>query len=312
MPNKPVVGVDVAKDWLDIAILGDPEGLRIANTPEAVTAWLEQARPGRVAFEPTGGYESVLRHVLREKNILFDRVHPNQIIAFRQSRGIKAKTDRIDAKSIAAFAADRLARHDGRSPMIGDDVLRELAARRRQLVDSLQAERCRLAMAKSTSVRTSIEEVVATLSTSLDALEAELARHIQAQPETAELARLLRTLKGIGPITATTLIADLPELGYLTGKQIAALAGLAPVTRQSGKSERRAHTGHGRTAVRQVLFNAARSVIRHPSPLKTFYDRLVDDNQRPGKVALVALMRKILVIANAIARERKPWRGQHA
>lgn len=117
------------------------------------------------------------------------------------------------------------------------------------------------------------------------------------------LAKALRAVRGVGPVVAATLIADLPELGHLTGKQIAALVGLAPHTNESGQRSRRAKTGHGRPLVRSALFNAARAAIRHPSPPRDFYHRLVGANHRPGKVALAAVMRKILVIANAVARD---------
>jgi transposase len=308
MENKIIVGVDVAKDWLDIVIAGAARVARIDNTAAAVSAWLDQVAPALVAFEPTGGYERVLRQGLRERGVLFVRVHPNDIIAFRRSRGIKAKTDRIDARLIAAFAAEELSRRGIRPSIIGDETLRELAARRHQLVQALQAERCRLALAQAASVRDSITLVVDALRRSLETLEAELRAHIAADPATARLATILQSLTGIGPLTATTLIADLPELGHLTGKEIAALVGLAPQTRQSGRTHYRERTGHGRPAVRRALFNAARAAIRHPSPIKTFYDRLTTQNQRPGKVALTAVMRKLLVIANAITRDDQPWR----
>ena len=119
----------------------------------------------------------------------------------------------------------------------------------------------------------------------------------------------MQTIFGIGPVAAITLIADLPELGLLSAKQIAALVGLAPHTKRSGKTRYRETTGHGRPGVRRVLFNAARAAVRHPSLFKDFYDRLVTDNRRPGKVALTAVMRKILITANAVARDREPWRG---
>lgn len=306
--GKLVVGVDVAKEWLDFAIAGERCSQRIANTAEAIGAWLDQAGPSLVAFEPTGGYERKLGAELRKRGIVFVRVHPNDLIAFRRSRGIKAKTDRIDALLIAAFATEELGRRGIRQSVLGDATLRELAARRRQLVDALQAERCRLDLAQAAGVRSSLMLVIDALRASLDAIEMQLAAHIAAEPAVAELAALLQTIKGIGPITAMTLLADLPEIGRLNTKEIAALVGLAPQTRQSGKQRYRERTGHGRASVRRALFNAARSAIRWDSCFKTFYDRLVVKNQRPGKVALTAVMRKILVTANAVARDRQPWK----
>ena len=248
-----------------------------------MAAWLERVAPGLIACEPTGGYERTLIAAAREREIPFVRVHPNGVVAFRKSRGIKAKTDAIDARLILAFVCDRLARAELRTSLIGDERLRALAARRRQLVDALQAERCRLDAAALPAVRASLEAVIAVLRHSLETLEAELAEAIAAHPQTAELAKLLQTIFGIGPVAAITLIADLPELGLLSAKQIAALVGLAPHTKRSGKTRYRETTGHGRPGVRRVLFNAARAAVRHPSLFKDFYDRLVTDSRRPGK-----------------------------
>lgn len=306
--DKSIVGADVSKEWLDIAVAGGMRTERIANTPEAVMALLDRQRPALVAFEPTGGYERVLQRALRARGILFVRVHPNDVIAFRKSRGIRAKTDRIDAGLIASFAADELMRRGLRTPIVADEILQELAARRRQLVDMRQAERCRLDLASTPAVRHSLSLTLEILEQSLRAVEREIAARIAADPELSQLSDLLQSVKGIGPITAMTLIAELPELGHLNAKEIAALVGLAPHTRESGKTHYHAATGHGRPSVRRVLFNAARSTIRSSSPLKDFYQRLVEQNQRPGKVALTAVMRKLLVTANAIARDRQPWR----
>jgi transposase len=312
MENKVIVGIDVSKDWLDVAIAGRGQVERIANTPEAVAGWAGRVEPGWVAFEPTGGYERILRDGLREHGIAFVRIHPNDVIAFRKSRAIKAKTDRLDAKLIAAFAAEELTRRGLEASIVGDDTLRELAARRRQLVDARHAERCRGALAQSEGVKASLELVGQAIDTALCAVEAELAGRIAADPAMARRAGLLRTLKGIGPVSATTLIADLPELGHLSGKEIASLVGLAPRTRQSGKSRNAERSSMGRPSIRRVLFNAARAAIRHNPPMRAFYERLVVDNRRPGKVALVAVMRKMLVTLSAIARDNEPWRGAAA
>ena len=308
MTDKTIVGIDIAKNWLDIAYAGESTIERIDNTPEALASWLARGTPALVAFEPTGGYERALCTALREHGILFVRVHPNDVIAYRKSRGLKAKTDRIDARLIASFAAEELTRRGLRPTILGDPGLRELAARRRQLVDALQAERCRAALASAPEVGASLRIVIDALSASLDAIDQALAQRIAADPQTAQIEGLLRSIKSIGPVIARTLIADLPEIGHLSSKEIAALVGLAPCTRKSGKTHYREHTAHGRPAVRRALFNAARSAIRHPSPFKDFYNRLVSQNQRPGKVALTAVMRKILVTANAVARDRQPWK----
>jgi transposase len=303
-----IVGVDIAKGWLDICLAGEGKVERAANTAEAIGCWLDRVKPGLVAFEPTGGYERDLCKALRERGILYVRIHPNDVIAFRKSRGVRAKTDAIDARLIAAFASEELSRRGLRPSLERDEELRELAVRRRQLVDALQAERCRHDLACSPAVRRSLALVIDTLREQLDVIEVELQHCIARNAKMAELAGLLQTIHGIGPIVAMSLIADLPELGHLSGKEIAALVGLAPNTRESGKTRQRAVTGHGRPGARRALFNAARASIRHPSPFKSFYDRLRIENHRPGKVALTAVMRKLLVTANAVARERQPWK----
>jgi transposase len=311
MADKPILAVDVSKGWLDACSTAAATIERIANDDATIGAFLDRVRPALVAFEPTGGYEQALIDALRARGIPFIRVHPNAVIAYRKSRGIKAKTDPIDARLILDFVVDRLRRPDGGAPSIAaNEPLRALAARRRQLADTLHAERCRLALARLPGVRTSLERVIAVLQDSLAALDRELAAAIAADPDSAALAALLRSICGIGPAVAASLIAELPELGLLSAKQIAALVGLAPNTRRSGKIRYREPTGHGRADVRRALFNAARAAIRHPSPFRDFYDRLVTQNHRPGKVALTAVMRKILITANAVARDRQPWRGQ--
>lgn len=269
---------------------------------------MDRVRPALVAFEPTGGYERALQDALRQRSIPFIRVHPNDIVAYRKSRAIKAKTDRLDAKLIAAFTAEELTRRGVGPTIIGDETLRELASRRRQLVEMLQAERCRLAMVRSEILKENVATIIATLEKSLDLVEADLAKCIAANADTKERSGLLQSVRGVGPIVSAILIAELPELGLLSGKQIAALVGLAPQTRESGKYKGKGRVAFGRPNVRRALFMAARAAIRHPSPMKDFYDRLVTENRRPGKVALTALMRKMLVTLNAVTRDRQPWK----
>lgn len=308
MPDKPIVGVDIAKDWLDINIAGQTTVMRIPNEPTAVAAWLDTIRPALVAFEPTGGYEHTLQQALCQRSILFRRVHPNTLVDYRRSRSIRAKTDAIDARLIADYAAEQLARRAIQPHQVADETLHALAARRRQLAETIHAEQCRRDHAHSAVVRKSLAQVGAALQKSLEAVDAAIEAHIAADPELTRRAELLQSIRGIGPATVVILLADLPELGHLTSKQIAALVGLAPHTKRSGKTKGRESIGHGRPEVRRLLFNGARSLLAHPSKLKDFYDRLVTENRRPGKVALVALMRKLLVIANAVLRDGKPWR----
>jgi transposase len=309
--NKLIIGVDVAKEWVDIAIAGKPGVTRIANSSEAIAAWLagvDAAKVGLVAFEPTGGHERCLRRILVGAKVAFARVHPNRITAFRQQCGIKAKTDCIDAGLIADFAAEELTRR-GSVPLVeGDETLRELAARRRQLKALLHAERCRRELAANVVVSHSLTVAITALEQALVEVEAATAKHIKESDRLAEVSRRMQTLTGVGPVTAMTMLADLPELGRLSGKQIAALCGLAPHNRDSGKRRGHAGIGHGRPSVRMVLFNGARAAIRFNPVMKAFYDHLNRDNRRPGKVALTAVMRKMLVTLNAMIRDGTDWK----
>lgn len=309
--GKSIIGVDVSKEWLDIAMVGASAVERVANDKASIEAWLARLQPAciqLVAFEPTGGYERTLSRCLRQANISFARVHPNEIIGFRKRRGVKAKTDRIDARLLAAFAAEELCRR-GIAPIVeADESLRELVVRRRQLQATLHAERCRLSLTEAALVRANLKFTIAALEQALDAIEQALTRHIAESPALTAAAARLQTLKGVGPVIAATLLAELPELGRLSGKEIAALVGLAPRTRQSGKFVGHASVGYGRPGVRLVLFNGARAAIQFNPVIKTFYHRLVQHNHRPGKVALTAVMRKMLVTLNAMARDNQTWR----
>jgi transposase len=200
--SKAVVGVDVSKGWLDIACAESSEVVRIANTQAAIAAWVSSAREAGVwlvAFEPNGGYERELQSALREHGLVFMRVHPNQVIAFRKSRRIRGKADRIDAQLIARFAAEELLRRGLPVTIAGDETLRELAACRRQLVDTLQAEKCRLAMARSAAVRASLTGLIAGLQANLEAIETALLAHIAEQPELAKQHACSRPSKASAP-----------------------------------------------------------------------------------------------------------------
>ena len=315
MTDKSFLGFDVSKDDIAAAFHGAKKAERIPNTPEAIKAWLaSQNLTGLklAAFEPTGGYEWELRRALRDAGLPFAKVHPNEVGAHRTSLGIKAKTDDLDALVIADFAAEKLARR-GLGPMVeGNDMLRELTVRRRQLADMLHAEKCRLKMAKGATATASIETIAAILKAGITEIEKEIAGIIASDEKLAVMSKNLRSLKGVGPITVYTMLAELPELGCFDNKDIASLVGLAPKTRKSGRMTFRARIGHGRPGVRKVLFNAARCAIKHNPVMREFYDRLVTKNKCPGKVALIAVMRKMLVILNAIAREAKPWKHKIA
>ena len=300
----------MSKDWIDVATYGTTATRRLDNTSEAINAWiasLDHDRVRLVAFEPTGGHERILRRCLVAAKLPFSRVHPNEVVAFRKRRGGKAKTDALDAVLLAAFAALEL---DGRglAPLVeANDALREMAARRRQISAFLQAERCRASLAEAGIVRQTLADIVTVLLAAIAAIDVAIAAEIAADAALATSAGLMRTLKCIGPVTVHTMLGELPELGRLSGKEISALVGVAPINRESGKRRQRATTGHGRPGVRRVLFNAARSAIQWNPVMRAFHERLTKVNGRPGKVALTAVMHKMLLTLNAIVRDQKPW-----
>lgn len=307
--DKIMIGVDVSKRWIDLAL---PDGTvrRVDNDEAAISGTFEAVggeRIALVAFEPTGGYERALVHALRGLGLPHTRIHPDKLVAFRRQKGIKAKTDAMDARLVLSFAEQEY-RDGARGLPASDELLVELVTRREQILAAVQAERCRLEHAHTPLVRAQIERTLARLGEDQAEIEAALDDHVAADARLARQARLMQSVKGIGPVSTWTIMARLPQLGLATGKQIASLIGLAPRDRQSGRRTGRATTGHGDATIRKVLFNAARSAIVHNPVLKAFYRRLVDENRRPKPVALVAVMRKLAVILNAIVRDQTEWK----
>ena len=300
MTDKIIIGVDVSKAWLDLSVDGEVE--RIANEAAAIGAVLDRFDPASldcVAFEPTGGYERALVTAAVARGLALRRVHPNALVAFRTVHRIGAKTDAIDARLIAAYARAVPPAHAFQPTP--DPRLRDLVARRRQLVDMRHAERCRRDGAEP-EIQASHDAVIACLEAQIDAIETAIGQRLDEAGPHRRLAQTLTAVKGVGPITAATLIADLPELGCRSAKTIAALVGLAPRTRQSGTLVGRASIGHGRRSVRLVLFNATRAAIRSNPAIRAFFQSLTA-RAKPGRVAFTAAMRKLLVILNAKTRD---------
>ena len=307
--SEPVyVGIDVAKNSFEVAVTGEVQTLSLGNEEAGYTELcqvLVPLAPRLVLLEATGGYEQDLALALAAAGLRVSVINPRQARDFARCTGKLAKTDRIDAQALRAFAAMLDAQgHEPRA--LADEQQRELTAlvvRRRQLVAMLVAERQRLAVAHP-KAKPSILQIMDAIAAQLHDVDGELKIHIRAHH--ADLARLLTSVKGVGPTTASTLLAQLPELGKLNRKQITALVGLAPMNRDSGTLRGQRHIFGGRADVRRVLFVAALVGTRFNPVLKAFYARLLAAG-KPKKVALVACMHKLLVILNAIARSRSPW-----
>lgn len=307
--SEPVyVGIDVAKSSFEVAVTGELQTLSLGND-EAGHAELCQVlaplAPRLVLLEATGGYEQHLALALVAAGLRVSVVNPRQARDFARCTGKLAKTDRIDAQVLRGFAA--MLDTQGHEPRaLAGEQQRELTAlvvRRRQLVAMLVAERQRLAVAHA-KARPSIAQIMDAIAAQLHDMDDQLKEHIQAHH--ADLAKLLTSVKGVGPTTASTLLAQLPELGKLGRKQITSLVGLAPMNRDSGTLRGQRHIFGGRADVRRVLYVAALVGTRFNPVLKTFYARLLAAG-KPKKVALVACMHKLLLILNAIARTKSPW-----
>jgi transposase len=307
-----VVGIDVSKEHVDVAVLGAKIGAEgFDNDPEGHTtlaAWLQPIKAQLVVMEATGGYESALACALQAAGLPVAVVNPKQARDFAKSMGRLAKTDRIDARMLAEFASVLLRRDDVARFIrpVADAQQQALAAlvtRRRQLLTMLSSERTRLQLAMPL-VRPSIELMIKAIRAQLRDLEGQMAKHVCEHFK--ELDELLQSAAGIGPIASATLIAQLPELGLLSHRQICALVGVAPMANDSGFMRGRRRVRGGRFELRRVLYMAAVTSMRYNPAIKAFYERLRSAG-KPPKVALVACIRKLLVILNAMVRDSTPW-----
>ena len=304
MDSKRVIGVDIGKRWLDVAREDAATVERCANEAPAIAALVRTFDPVRdiVVFERCGGYERKLEAALAAANVPWAVVHSARVKAFRQVQGIKAKTDPIDARLLRAFGRDRLNAGKLRLGRCEDMVLDGLMARHRQLKAALHAEQCRLETAAIELVRASIERTIAQLEAELTAIAAELSAHEASDPQLAFKEAVMCERKGVAQATARALLAELPEIGRLDRKQITALGGLAPRVHKSGRTQLRRGVAPGRTTVKVILFNPARSAMRWDPEIRAFCDRL-RARGKPGKVILVAVMRKLLIRLNASVRD---------
>lgn len=309
-----IVGIDVSRDWLDIHCLPDGERLRWPNNDDghARVAALATERHALVCFEATGGQEWRLWSTLDAVGIATRQLPPAQIKAFAASRGTRAKTDRIDAELIARFMSFRP--DAGRSLPHGKlRVLRALTSKRGQLIET----RKRLLMQIKAQAKLGVEDQFADMDANLKGLldrqiaeiEAQIEHTIISDDEMLQTAEILRSVPGIGPVTTAMLIAEMPELGQITGEQAAALTGLAPIAHDSGSLRGKRAIAGGRRALRHVMFQAALVASNHNPVLRTFADRL-RDRGKAHKVIITAVARKLVTIANALCKSRQTWTTQ--
>ena len=310
----PFVGVDVSRDWLDVALRPGPS-FRLPNDPAghaALAARLAPLAPALVLMEATGGLEVPALAALAAAGVPVAAVNPRQARDFAKSMNRLAKTDRIDAECLAHFAeaaAERL----GPRPLPGPEqrALDALATRRRQLVEMRVMESNRLGACADAAVRAAITRHLEWLEGEIGEADRLMGEAIRSSPAWREKDDLLQSIPGVGPQVSRTLLAAVPELGALSGAKVSALAGLAPFADDSGGRRGRRHIRGGRAEVRRALYLAALSARRFCEPLREFADRLAGAGKR-AKVVLVAVARKLLVIANAVLKTGKPWQPELA
>ena len=305
------VGIDVSKNRLDLCAW--PGAQRTAGRPAdlpRLLEWICKRSPKLIVLEATGGYERQAVAMLAAEGLPVVVVNPRQVRDFARATGRLAKTDAIDAQVLAAFA--EAVRPEPR-PLPDQDVLalRDLVVRRRQLLDMRKAEKTRLDKALSPKVRESVERAIAWLTAEIDSADDDLDTAVRDNPAWKSDADLLTSAPGVGPQLARTLIAELPELGRLNRRQVAALVGVAPFNRDSGRMRGTRAVWGGRAPVRQVLYMAALAAIRVNPDIRAAYDRLRATG-KPAKIAIVACMRRLIIILNAMIKTRQPWTADTA
>jgi len=305
--SETYVGIDVSKDRLDLAVLEEKRIEQYINTERGIKELVDEMKalkPALIVVEVTGGYERAVVKALFEAGLRVARVSGYRARQYARAKGLLAKTDPLDAMNLADYGKHVQPRVYEAKSEEGQYLAGKLA-RRRQLGEMVQAEKNRLRLAYG-DIGPSIERVIKFLQGELKQLEEEIRAYLDANPVWLEQEQLLRSMKAVGPVTAATLLAELPELGKLDGKQIASLVGLAPINQDSGKRSRYRKTGKGRPSVRNVLYMAALTGLRYNPVIKKQYDGLVLRG-KVKKVALTACMRKLLTILNAMVRDQKPF-----
>ncbi len=305
--NEVFIGIDVSKGALDVASFADNQQWHLSNDEAGVERLVEilaGLAPSLVVMESTGGYEAPAAIALGKAGIISAVVNPREVRDFARATKKLAKTDSIDAQILAHFAA--AIRPEPR-PISDEDMqdLEAILARRRQIIDMLTAEKNRLHAARK-AVKAEIKNHIGDLEKRLAQIESSLSGRIKESPTQSNKDRILRSAPGVGPTLSMTLLVDLPELGNLNRKQIAALVGVAPLNRDSGTFRGKRRIWGGRGQVRATLYMAALVATRHNPIIRQFYTRLCEAG-KAKKVALIACMRKLLTILNAMLKHNEPW-----
>jgi transposase len=306
------VGIDVSKVWLDVAVHEQTETFRVRNDESAIAELvkrLKKLKATLIVLEPTGGFEILVVAELSRAGLPVVVVNAKRIRDFAKATGRLAKTDKLDAKVLAHFAA--AVRPAVRTLQSAEEEqLTALLTRRKQVLEMLTMEKNRLVTVRP-SMREALQTHLDWLSSNLKELDQEIKAFVQALPAWKEKDALLQSVPGVGSVTASTLLGMLPELGQLNRQEIAALGGVAPMNKDSGKKKGKRRIFGGRADVRSVLYMAVLSATRFNHLIRKFYASLIQRGKEK-KVALTACMRKLLVILNAMVRSNQPWRSQIA
>ena len=306
------VGIDISKAWLDIAVHAKEETFRVSNDEIGIADLVKRLKKLKVSLivlEPTGGFEMQVVAEFTHAGLPVAVVNAKRVRDFARATGQIAKTDKLDAKVLAHFgAAVRPAVRSLRTEQ--EEQLTALMTRRRQVIDMLTVEKNRLVTVRA-KMRTDIEAHIHWLSNRLKELDQEIEEFVESLPVWKEKDALLQSVPGVGRVSSATLLGMLPELGLLNRQEIAALVGVAPVNKDSGKKRGRRRVYGGRADVRSVLYMAALSAKKFNPVIRKFYERLIQHGKEK-KVALTACMRKLLVILNAMMHSNQPWRAQPA
>jgi len=302
-------GIDVSKEWLDISI--NNKVYRVDQKTQSINSFIKKhyksSSVSLAVLESTGGYERLAVHLLGDSGITVHVAHPNKVRHFAHAKGYLAKTDQIDATILAEYGRFIDPKEIHALPSKIERQLGDFSSRLSQLKQMHHQEMCRINQAQCKVVKRSHQNMIKLLDKQITHIEQQMMKVIQTEEELKGKYTLLQTMKGVGPKLALTLITDLPELGQANKKEIAALVGVAPITIESGKKKGRARVRNGRHGVRKMLYMASLSASRYDKKMKEFYDNLIQRG-KPKKVALVAVMRKMLVIMNAMVQKNEPYK----
>lgn len=307
--QKSYVGIDISKSTLDVFVLPSEKYMQFKNDANGIKKLalkMKVIAPALILMEATGGYEKAVARCLSQNEYSISISNPKRIRDFAKAKGVLAKTDQIDAKIIALFAQqmqpkETVLRSDNQ------EKLNDCSTRRRQLVKLIIMEKNRLEKS-SPSLKSSLRRVIKALEKELERINKELHVIIEHDERYSNHNALLTSIKGVGPVVAADMIADLPELGSLSGKEISALVGVAPYNCDSGKLRGKRTTWGGRASVRCALFMAALTAIRYNPQIKAFYQRLCEAGKQK-KVAIVACMHKLLLVMNSMLKHNQLWKA---